>query len=248
MKLITLNVWGGRVSEPLDTFLKVRSKDTDIFCFQEMYHKDPNPEKDVRADLFVEMSAILTGFKAFFRPFLHDYFGVASFIKGSIVIEEEGDTFVYKERGHDPKSDGAANEARNIQYVRIRIQGKQVTIINFHGLWNGKGKTDTEDRLNQSRRIVKFAETMKGPKILCGDFNLLPDTESLKILENHGMRNLIKEYGITNTRTPLYPRAHLSSSYADYILITPDIKVNDFKALQDVVSDHAPLFLDFEVM
>jgi endonuclease/exonuclease/phosphatase (EEP) superfamily protein YafD len=59
-----------------------------------------------------------------------------------------------------------------------------VTVVNFHGLWNGKGKTDTPDRIAQSQNILRFLEGVDGEIILCGDFNLLPDTESLRMFED----------------------------------------------------------------
>jgi endonuclease/exonuclease/phosphatase family metal-dependent hydrolase len=254
MKLITLNTWGGRVDGPLKTFFDHYCKEVDIFCLQEIFHDKKRSFANAkgvpgwRENLFYEISDLLEGYQGFFRPFVHNAFGLASFVKSDIHLLEEGDVFVYKEREHVPHIDDSANHGRNIQFLKLKHKGKLFTIINFHGLWNGKGKTDTEDRLNQSRRIVEFAKTISGPKILCGDFNLLPDTESIKILENMGMRNLVKEYAVTNTRTPLYPRAHISSTYADYILVTSGIQVNDFRVLKDVVSDHAPLFIDFEVV
>ena len=37
MKLITLNIWGGHVRNPLMEFVSSHS-DIDIFCLQEVYH------------------------------------------------------------------------------------------------------------------------------------------------------------------------------------------------------------------
>jgi endonuclease/exonuclease/phosphatase family metal-dependent hydrolase len=80
------------------------------------------------------------------------------------------------------------------------------------------------------------------PKILCGDLNLKPDTQSLKILEE-GMVNQIAINNIKSTRSvQYYPKAE---RFADYIFISKDIHVNSFKVLPDEVSDHLPLFLDF---
>jgi endonuclease/exonuclease/phosphatase family metal-dependent hydrolase len=78
-------------------------------------------------------------------------------------------------------------------------------------------------------------------KILCGDFNLMPDTQSLQIIAE-GMNNLIATYKITSTRTNYYPK---EEKFADYIFTSPDIKVNQFAVLRDEVSDHAPLMIDF---
>ncbi|MCX6712734.1 MAG: endonuclease/exonuclease/phosphatase family protein, partial [Candidatus Vogelbacteria bacterium] len=102
---------------------------------------------------------------------------------------------------------------------------------------------DTLERLEQSRKIKAFMDSVDSPKILCGDFNLLPDTESLKIIEG-GLRNLIREYGVTSTRTSFYTKP---DKFADYVFVSPEIKVVDFKVLPDEVSDHSPLLLEFEV-
>lgn len=111
----------------------------------------------------------------------------------------------------------------------------------MHGLWNGKGKTDTAERILQSQEIKSFMDSVDGEKVLCGDFNLLPGTESVKILED-GMKNLIKEYDVGSTRTSLYTKPE---KHADYIFTSPDLNVVDFKVLPNEVSDHSALYLEF---
>lgn len=59
-----------------------------------------------------------------------------------------------------------------------------------------------------------------------------------KLFEDAGMRNLIKEYGVTSTRTSHYTK---DEKFADYAFITQGIKVKDFKVLPDEFSDHTPL-------
>lgn len=121
--------------------------------------------------------------------------------------------------------------------------GEQLTVINFHGLWNGKGKGDSEDRILQTKNILDFTKKLTGEHLLCGDFNLRPDTESIKLFQDVGMRNLIKEYNITSTRTSHYTK---DEKFADYVFVTRGVRVKDFKVLPDEVSDHAPLYLDIE--
>src|SRR3989344_7967936 len=102
-------------------------------------------------------------------------------------VVSEGDVFVYKKKGY-VSDDDAGNHARNIQYATVTLNNRPVTVINFHGLWNGKGKTDTEDRVRQSKNILAFTKKLKGEYVLCGDFNLLPDTESITLFEAEGLR------------------------------------------------------------
>jgi endonuclease/exonuclease/phosphatase family metal-dependent hydrolase len=116
-------------------------------------------------------------------------------------------------------------------------------MINFHGIWNGKGKGDSDDRIMQSKNIIDFTKSLNHDFVLVGDFNLLPDTESIKLFEDTGLKNLIKEYGITSTRTSFYTKP---IPYADYAFVTKGIKIKEFKVLPEEVSDHAALCLEIE--
>jgi endonuclease/exonuclease/phosphatase family metal-dependent hydrolase len=259
MKLITLNTWGARAGhQNFLNFIK-KNNEIDVFCLQEVWDvKDENGKhvlsllseaivggvvlRNMMEDLFQNISSILQSHYAFFRPHYGTHYGLAMFVKKSINLTEEGDIFVYKTRDFVPTGD-VGNHARNIQYANIETGNGSLTIINFHGLWNGKGKTDTDDRLEQSKNILSFISKLNNPFILCGDFNLLPDTESLKMFERFGLRNLIKENNITSTRTSFYTKEH---KYADYVFVSEGINVNEFKVLPDEVSDHCALYLDFE--
>lgn len=259
MKIISLNTWGARAGhkEFLD-FIKINAETTDIFCLQEVWDVKSEKAKEVSSlleeavvggvvlqnmmtNLYSELCSILPNFNGFFRPHYGDHYGLAMFVKKNLNLLEEGDVFVYKDRDFVPTGD-VGNHARNIQYANIGNDDGLVTIINFHGLWNGKGKTDTEDRIIQSKNIIGYISRISNPVVLCGDFNLLPETESLKLFEEAGLRNLIKEFDIKSTRTSLYKKEH---RFADYAFISPEIVVKDFKVLPDEVSDHSPLYIEF---
>jgi exonuclease III len=259
MNLITLNTWGARAGHK--EFLKFIEdhKEIDVFCLQEVWNvKEEEAEKifgilegalvggvvltGEMDDLFPQVSNVLPDHQGFFRPHYGTHYGLAIFVKKDLDLKEEGDIFVYKDREFVPTGD-VGNHARNIQYVTINTKNGLRTIINFHGIWNGKGKTDSEDRLEQSDNIIKFLKTLTNPFILCGDFNLLPDTESLKKFEQFGLRNLIKENNISSTRTSLYKKEH---RLADYVFASDGIKINNFKVLPHEISDHNPIYIDFE--
>ena len=136
-----------------------------------------------------------------------------------------------------------ARHDRILQWARCRYLDQSFMVSHVHGLWNGLGKTDTPDRLKQPQLIHEFSQSQSCPHILCGDFNLRPDTKSIELLGDQ-WRNLISEFNITSTRTPLYDK---TEPYADYVFVTPGIEVNAFSVLDAVVSDHAPLYLEFSV-
>ncbi len=242
MKLMTLNIWGGHVKEPLLKFIK-EYEDVDIFCFQEVYNQAPSKisteDRAVCLTIFSEIQSLLPNHQGMFRPIVKGVYGLALFVRKNMDVLGEGEISIHDNPnypGHGP------THARNLQWVECGIDKKIYSIVNVHGLWNGQGKTDTPERIAQSQRIRAFLDTINIPTLLCGDFNLRPDTESVEILAK-GMRNLVQEYKVTSTRTSLY---HKEEKFADYIFTSPDIVVNDFEVLKDAVSDHAPLLLDFE--
>ncbi|MCX6787903.1 MAG: endonuclease/exonuclease/phosphatase family protein [Candidatus Kaiserbacteria bacterium] len=253
MRIISLNTWGGRAGkEKLLDFFKKYADTTDIFCLQEIW-AEPYPylegclaggvvlnNEQTMVYALREISAVLPNHATFFRPLLGENYGLLMLVRKEFQVSTEGEFFVYKQKGYSSEID-IGDHARSIQYVTIATATKPLTVINFHGLWNGKGKTDTEERIQQSKNILEFTSKLDGEYVLCGDFNLLPDTESVKLFERAGLRNLIKEYGVLSTRTSFYTK---SEKYADYVFVTKGVQVKDFKVLPDEVSDHAPLVVD----
>ena len=200
------------------------------------------PIVGVVTTIYDDIGAVLKDHAAYFRPHFKDYYGLTMLVKKSLTIKEEGDIFVYKDKGYIYEEE-VGNHARNLQYATIETKKGLRIVMNFHGLWNGKGKADSDERLLQSDNIVRFAKDISNPYVLCGDFNLTPETESLKKLEESGMRNLIKEFNITSTRSSHYTKP---IRFADYALVSEGVEVKDFRVLPDEVSDHLAMCLEFE--
>ncbi len=255
MKIISLNTWGGKGGkENLLQFFADHKSDIDVFCLQEVWSASyehlgtytAGGVEMIQEHILVhgkqELSALLSDHVGYFRSHFLDDYGLFTLVHKKYIVTEEKEVFVHKEKGYVPKGD-AGHHARNVQYLQITHKKNPLTIMNFHGLWNGKGKTDSPERIAQSEKIVEFLKTIKGEYVFCGDFNLLPDTESISIIEKTGARNLVKENGITSTRTALYTKPE---KFADYIFVSKGVKVKEFKVLHDVVSDHAPLYIEIE--
>ncbi|MFA5945518.1 MAG: endonuclease/exonuclease/phosphatase family protein [Patescibacteria group bacterium] len=260
MRMIVCNVWGGRIFEPLMQFINEEKEKTDIFLFQEIYstHSETKEWFDsklnlpVRVNLLAELSSALSGFEAYSSPSqdkaiawttITDFdveFGLTGFVKRGIDVRGSGEIFVLRQR--NARTGDASTEGKNLQFFAIEQAGRHYTVCNFHGIWTGQGKGDAPDRILQSTNIRKFLDQIKGPKILAGDFNLLPGTDSLKIIEE-GMVNLITKYGITDTRGALYTKP---LRFADYMLVSPDVTVKSFAVPKVAISDHLPMIVEFE--
>jgi endonuclease/exonuclease/phosphatase family metal-dependent hydrolase len=242
MKLITLNIWGGHIHAPLLRFIQTH-QEVELFCLQEVYHnakrKIADDERLVNLNILADLHALLPQHRVYFRPVVHGSYGIAMLVRKEIDVVGEGEIAIH-ENAHYPGS--GPTHSRNLQWLECRIQQQPYTIMNVHGLWNGKGKSDCPERLSQSLKIKHFVENVKTPKIVCGDFNLRPETESLKIIEQ-GMCNLIKNYGIQTTRTSLYDKKD-KEPFADYIFTSHEVAIKKFDVLQEEVSDHCALMLE----
>lgn len=127
----------------------------------------------------------------------------------------------------------------------LEVNGKSLQIINVHGIWN-ENKLGNEKTINQINKILSNVRN-DIPSIVTGDFNLLPESESIKIMESK-MSNLITKYNILSTRPTFNDGLDKGDIVCDYIFINDKIKVNDFRVLNRNVSDHLPLVLDFDLL
>lgn len=247
MKLINLNAECGAFYEPLMEFIKRYSVSTDIFCFQEVFN---NPKiissilKNPRPNLFSEIQTILTDFNSFHIPAAQSYFGgLAIFIKKDFIFNKIENISLFEEVKiiDDERDKDYFAMGRNLQKLEFNHKEKTFTILNFHGMWIVGGKKDTKMRILQSEKVRKIFDESEGAKILCGDLNVERDTESIAIL-NEGNVNLIKKYSINSTRSLSKER----SEVVDYVIVSPDVDIKDFKVLLNEISSHLPLFLEFE--
>ncbi len=240
MKIVTLNIWGGHVHEPLLNFMKTH-QDIDVFCLQEVYHgaaqKVSTDDRVVYLDIFDQIERCLPKHKGFFRPVIEDIYGLAMFVSDRVNILGEGDVMIHEDPAH--ALPGPAH-SRNMQWLMCEHEGETLSVLNVHCLWNGKGKGDSPERIEQSKRMKAFMSTLNTPMVLCGDFNLTPDTESMAIV-NEGMSNLVDNYHVTSTRTSYYKKP---IRFADYILLSKDLKEKHFEVMPDEVSDHSLLLVE----
>jgi endonuclease/exonuclease/phosphatase family metal-dependent hydrolase len=263
MKLVSLNTWGGKKFDLLAEFIKEQKESTDIFCFQEIFQNDHGIEvlKDgYRANLYKDLEDLLEGFGGYYAPVMknHDlsgpdisgrvdydlHFGLAAFIKKDIEVIKVWDEMIHREKFADP-GEGLKNQQKNIQLIKFRKDGSEYYLLNFHGIWFPGDKLDTPERIEQSKKVKSLLDKEHGKKILIGDFNLYPETQSIKILEEE-MRNLIKEFSVKTTRVQDFKKYGSIQYWADYALISPDINLLDFQVPYREISDHLPLILEFE--
>jgi endonuclease/exonuclease/phosphatase family metal-dependent hydrolase len=260
MKVLSLNTWGGIEDEIFFNYIKEQSLTIDIFCFQEVFSAINPPiikgEKGELHNQLQQLEQLLPDFRPYYREQIYNAnlstntefdlsYGLAIFVRYSIdsMVVEEGDHMIYgsKNVGHVVN----APSPRNIQYLKLNNGVHQLNIFNFHGVWiKNCGKEDQPARIEQSHNIISFVQNFEGQSIIMGDFNLLPDTRSVRMIEEQlQLRNLITDYDISSTRSSLYP---MNDQFADYMFVSPDLTITAFSVPVVEASDHLPMIVDVE--
>lgn len=260
MKLLSCNIWGARQGKILFDYLKKESAHTDIFCFQEVFDttSDIKEHDGYHMDLLNELKNLLTDFKVLYTPSFKNWVdmkavdfnvtsGQAIFVRNNINVISSGDFFVFGNK-ETIIQENFQNEPKNTLWAKLEIAGKEILIVNVHGKWYPGDKTDDAERIEQSRIILDFVKTQNTPKIICGDFNLNPNTESIKMFEREGFKDLIQDYKIENTRNEVsWAQFNNKQYFADFAFVSKDIRVLNFEVPYNLVSDHLPMILQFEV-
>jgi len=228
MKFIFLNVWYGSTGEAIRDFLKNEIKTTDVFCFMEADGRFKEIAKDilVNYEWVSKEGAVVNEFGAF----------QSTCVKKGLKFDGVETIFEDKE------------ELGLGLYTKLKVKKRIINLMNFHGVALPGTKLDNENRLKQSRGIIDFMAKVEGAKIIGGDFNLDINTESVRMFEKNGYRNLIREFGIKTTRNRLiwdrFPES--IQMWADYLFVSPEIIVKSFEVPRNEVSDHLPLILEIE--
>jgi len=137
------------------------------------------------------------------------------------------------------------DHGRALQIVEIEVNKKRLQILNVHGIWTEDKKGDSRT-IKQCEFVVSAAKRKNISTIITGDFNLFPDTESIKII-NRDFVNLIEKYNIKSTRPDFKDDIDVGRNVVDYIFVSNDVKIKDFKVITTDITDHLPMLLEFEI-
>lgn len=255
MRLLCLNTWGGRLRDPLLSFLRSQRESVDVFALQEVLDGSAPPGERAGVDQYagVDLSVSpelyrlcareLSGFQGFLSgPYSSLGERLATFVRDGLTVGGTGQVEL-----HPPLrqvvNDTSFRANSIAQHLQVSDGGLKLRVVNTHGMWIAGGKDDTPERLQQSERLDALVSEFRDPTVLCGDFNLLPNTQSIRILEK-GLRNLVREYGVSSTRSRLSPAS--KGKFADYVFVTPTLRVAAFRVLEVLISDHLPLVLELD--
>lgn len=265
MKIMCLNGWGGKLHE--DFLPYVATTAPDILCLQEVVHS-PETDKDwltyrdgdhvlpQRANFFRDVCRALPEHVAVFCPAaqgvlwdgersIPSQWGLATFVHRSFPIIGQVQGFVHK--AFSPVGYGDHPRSRSAHGVRVFDYSvhRAVSVTHMHGLRDLNGKMDTPERAEQAQKLLDLSKRVSAPNdltVICGDFNVEPDSQTLTILAEAGLSELVTGRGFNSTRNSHYKKP---GRYADYMLINQEEAVKGFEVIFDPeVSDHCPLILE----
>ena len=269
IKLLTLNVSiFDENNEKLTHFLK--ETNPDIICLQEVTRK-----VDASAfDSFITKTAVDQATPrlpySFYAPnwtlrdfkqknfhgkkvFQHDFGGFieyGNYIKTRFTIFQGKSVFVQHHFSYltdwDWVEDHPGEEPRMVQIADLELDRRQkLRLVNYHGIWS-KDKQGSKRTNLASRKLIQLTTEVTFPAIICGDFNLFPDTESIKILKEK-FTSLVDKYNVSHTRPKTNELSSAKRNVVDYIFASKKIEINSFKVINSDVSDHFPLLVEFGI-
>lgn len=228
VNIVFLNTEHGNMKKEISGFISRMSIDTDIFCFQEA---DENMHR-IADECLPDYESVRT---AKVQPDGKIFWQETRIKKTSQILSAE--TIL-------------ADDA----YIGVGLKtmfrkGNDIyCLINFHGCPRPGDKLDNPDRLRQTEKLLAELAASGEKHVLGGDFNLLPETESVAMFEKCGYVNLINKYEIKTTRNKVAWEKYPDNiqKYADYVFVDRTVGVSDFVVPDEIVSDHQPMILKID--
>ena len=244
VKIIQANIWGGKLGQQIIDFLKTEAPD--FVCMQEVNALEGRSGYKFFATLDEIKSG--AGFSDMFMSptysarYMEREISYGNAILSQVPFDSTETIFTHREyiRSFDVERDGG--NIRNLQIARVTAEGKPLTILNHHGFHVVGSKEGNDETMRQMGIIADKIKALSGPVILCGDFNLTPNSKSLAPI-NKELTNLSKNNGLKCT----YNQLSKVREVCDYIFVNDGIKVRSFKMSDELISDHKALVMEFSL-
>lgn len=239
MKLLQLNTWSCNLAPAIINLLN--REQPDIVCLQEVISTEQTGKILQSLEEILEKSPYKY---SYYSPLAEFRFMHSTARRGNAILSKYPlvDTGIFWTHGEfQPDFDYSIgwNQARGVAYATVQTPEGDIHILTTHGYHVREHKNGNEETLKACKQIAEYISRTAGRLVLTGDFNLVPDSQSMRVFDGL-LRNLCVENRVVTTRNNLTDK----TDTCDYIL-TRDIAVQDFRVLDDVVSDHKALQVTF---
>jgi endonuclease/exonuclease/phosphatase family metal-dependent hydrolase len=243
MKLMTLNAWQGRLERVLPKYLE--EQNVDFACMQEAVAYEGMTGGLFTS--FAKLGASLSLDHQYFSRlyavrYCNDKLSFGNVVYSKLPFLQTKNTFTrgtYKDNfvfGVDDYN------IRAFQHVALDVHGKKLHILNHYGYHIEAHKLGDEETMRQISIMIAYIKQLDGAVILCGDFNLAPESESIKQFDTI-LHNLSVAYLLKTTLSVLTYKEEV----CDYIFVNDKVDVKDFFMDQAIISDHNALILNFNI-
>ena len=247
IKILQINVWGGRIKDGLTDF--IAGGDYDVVLMQEAVWGN----QDEFLTLFVDTVDKIKRAAGFEFDFRSSNYGMTllggdvrceygNAILSKIPFQETEEIEVLGEYGC---ADGLENYEVAIQNHRYTAQkvvfSDGVVLVNYHGYWlrNPLGDEVSTDCMRKVADVIR-GETR--PVVMCGDLNVVAEAPCMRELDF--LTDLTRE---KNVKTTLRNIRFKKDVACDHILVSNNVKYEDFEVIDAPVSDHRALSVTIEL-
>lgn len=231
----------------MENFLRKNS--FDILFFQEIFNGRGEIPKRFRT--LEEFQYILPGYFFHFAPSFGDIGEYGPIDRGNAIfskfpITSSDITFfdlpyrVFEEQ----KQRDFEQTPRALEHCAVDCNGTLLHLFNHHGIWGHHGE-DTPRRLEMGRVILESLKD-KENVILAGDFNLNPNTQTVKMIEKE-LESVFKESLSTTFNMKHKDNPGYATAKVDMMFVSRNIKVLEKNCPKVDVSDHFPLTATLEI-
>jgi endonuclease/exonuclease/phosphatase family metal-dependent hydrolase len=170
MKIVTLNTWGrgGPFEKRWEVLLNELSKfDPEIICLQEVFDGELTKRIKKRLNLKHALTSVPSG--------------LAIVTKFDVLTEK---TIAYKTQSP------TETEPRRAIAAILKIGEKIIQVANTHLAWKPE---DEAVRIGQTKELIECAQKEKEMTILAGDFNDVPESNSVSELKHAGFQDVYEQ-------------------------------------------------------
>lgn len=252
MKIVQINVWQGRIFDPLLAFL--RDEKPDIVFAQEIFSY-PHPIIGSSAwKQFRTLEQITEQ-----GGFMHVYFALSTTFPmfgeelsyGNAILSKYPftHTFTRYTAGPGPVHVDNPNTydhnlTRNFQHAIIDTGRTKLNLINHHGHWVNHPLGDAQSTV-RLQIVADYITGLEGPTLAGGDLNLSPTSPAIrKFAETTGLRDVLSSTSPEGTLSA----AHFmnESIFCDYLFASPELKITHTSVSDNLVSDHKALVIEID--
>ncbi len=254
LKILQINAWTGRFKDGLSDF--IAQNDFDIVCMQEAIWSKQNLVRAGKGSEFLEKyvdtvdkimrksgllyasRAATSGIELFNREAVAEL--------GTVILSKEPfleleNKKIYGEYNNVAHLDDAEMTVGEHAYFVQRVKlNNGLNVFNYHGYWQ-KDPLGNEVTVECMKKAAEMVKQTTGPVVFCGDLNIVAESPAMRELDF--LHDLTAE---NQVKTTLNGLRFVKDVACDHILVSNDVKYQNFKVWDELVSDHKVLSIEVD--